>query len=191
MTNRWEDPKKNKPTMPTEDIKEANIEETTTEVVPSSSKPTKTDPPPLKAYKPKIPYPQRLRKEKMEERYAKFIDLIKEVRINVPLVDVLAGMPNYGKLLKDLMSNKSKMEQISAAFLNEERSAIVQNNLPPKLGDPRSFLIPHTLANSVECLALADLGASINLMPYSLYTSLSENTFKPTRMSIRLANHTY
>ncbi|GKC57325.1 reverse transcriptase domain-containing protein [Tanacetum coccineum] len=83
------------------------------------------------------------------------------------------------------------MEQISVAFLNEECSAIVQNKLPPKLGDPGSFLIPCTIVNSVECLALADFGASINLMSYSLYTSLFENTLKPTRMSIRLANHTY
>ncbi|GJW71527.1 hypothetical protein Tco_0128444 [Tanacetum coccineum] len=94
-------------------------------------------------------------KEKMEERYAKFIDLIKEVRINVPLVDVLAGMPKYGKFLKDLVSNTSKMEQISDAFLNEECSAIVQNKLPPKLGDYGSFLIPCTIAGSVEYLALA------------------------------------
>ncbi|GKF20406.1 hypothetical protein Tco_0069044, partial [Tanacetum coccineum] len=125
------------------------------------------------AYKPKIPYPQRLRKEKMEERYAKFIDLIKEVRINVLLVDVLAGMPNYEKFLKDLVSNKSKTEQIFAAFLNEECFAIVQNKLPPKLGDPGSFLIQCTVARSVEYLALADLDASINLVPYSLYASLS------------------
>ncbi|GJV84115.1 hypothetical protein Tco_1524013 [Tanacetum coccineum] len=63
------------------------------EVESSSSKQAKSDPPPLKAYKPKIPYPQPLRKEKMEEQYANFIDLIKDVRINVPFVDVLAGMP--------------------------------------------------------------------------------------------------
>ncbi|GJX42375.1 reverse transcriptase domain-containing protein [Tanacetum coccineum] len=143
------------------------------------------------AYKLKIPYPQRLRKEKMEEHYAKFINLIKEVRISVPFVDALVGIPNYGKFLKDLMSKKSKMEQISAAFLNKECSTIVQNKLPPKLGNRGRFLILCTLENSVECLALSDLGASINLMPYSLYVSLSENTLKPTRMSIRLANHTY
>nr|GEX28627.1 reverse transcriptase domain-containing protein [Tanacetum cinerariifolium] len=100
-------------------------------------------------------------------------------------------MPNHGKFLKDLVSNKSKMEQISAAFSNEECSAIVQNKLPPKLDDPRIFLILCTLANSVEYLALANLGASINLLPYSVYASLSENTLKPMRMSIRLANHTY
>ncbi|GJV49067.1 hypothetical protein Tco_1439279 [Tanacetum coccineum] len=91
------------------DDSEDESDEAEKEVESSSSKQAKSDPPPLKAYKPKIPYPQRLRKENMEERYAKFIDLIKEVRINVPLVDVLAGMPNYGKFLKDLVSNKSKM----------------------------------------------------------------------------------
>nr|GEW50427.1 reverse transcriptase domain-containing protein [Tanacetum cinerariifolium] len=85
-----------------------------------------------------------------------------QFRINVPLVDVLAGMPNYEKFLKDLVRNKSNMEQISAAFLNNECSAIIQNKLLPKLGDLGSFLIPCTVAGSVEYLALADLGASIN-----------------------------
>nr|GEU60493.1 reverse transcriptase domain-containing protein [Tanacetum cinerariifolium] len=101
------------------------------------------------------------------------------------------GMPNYGKFVKELVSNKSKMEKICVSFLNEECSAIVQNKLPPKLGDPGSFLIPCTLANSFEFLSLADLDASINYMPYSLYASLFVNTLKPKRMSIRLANHTY
>ncbi|GKF05001.1 hypothetical protein Tco_0035669 [Tanacetum coccineum] len=82
----------------------------------------------MKAYKPRILYPQRLRKEKIEEKYGKFINMIKEVRINVPLIDVLAGMPNYGKFLKEFVSNKNKLEEISAAFLNEECSAIIQKN---------------------------------------------------------------
>nr|GEV84275.1 reverse transcriptase domain-containing protein [Tanacetum cinerariifolium] len=69
----------------------------------------------------------------MEEHYAKFIDMIKEVRINVPLVNVLPDIPNYRKFLKDIVSKKSKMEKISAAFLNEECSTTVQNKLPPKL----------------------------------------------------------
>ncbi|GJW31659.1 hypothetical protein Tco_0051691 [Tanacetum coccineum] len=69
-------------------------------------------------------------------QYRKFLDMIRAVRINVPLVDVLAGMPNYGKFLKELISNKHKIEQISAAFLSDESSAILQNKVPPKLGDP-------------------------------------------------------
>nr|GEU62480.1 hypothetical protein [Tanacetum cinerariifolium] len=94
--------------------------------------------------------------------------------INIPHVDVLAGMPNYRKFLKVLMSNKKKMEEISATFLNEECSAIIQNKISPKLGDLGSFLIPCTLVNAITCYALADLGTSINLMPYSLYAKLLE-----------------
>ncbi|GKA21848.1 reverse transcriptase domain-containing protein [Tanacetum coccineum] len=95
-----------------------------------------------KPYKPKIPYPQCLRKEKMEAQYGKFLDMIRAVRINIPLIDVLARMPNYGKFLKELISNKHKIEQIYAAFLSDESSAMIQNKVPPKLKDPKSFLIP-------------------------------------------------
>ncbi|GKE05408.1 hypothetical protein Tco_1397426, partial [Tanacetum coccineum] len=104
-------------------------------------KPVKETPLP-KPYKPKIPYPQRLRKENLKAQYRKFLDLIRAVRINVPLVDVLAGMPNYGKFLKELINNKHKIEQLSAAFLSDESSTMIQNKDPPKLRDPRNFLIP-------------------------------------------------
>nr|GEX47457.1 reverse transcriptase domain-containing protein [Tanacetum cinerariifolium] len=140
---------------------------------PAPLTPKQTEPILVNAYKTRIPYPQCLKKEKMEEKYGKFINMIKEVRINVPLVDVLAVMPNYGNILKELVSNKNKLEEISATFIIKECSAIVQNKIPPKLGDPESFLIPCTLGNSITCDALADLGASINLMPYSLYAKLS------------------
>ncbi|GJZ46810.1 reverse transcriptase domain-containing protein, partial [Tanacetum coccineum] len=105
------------------------------------TKPVKETPLP-KPYKPKIPYPQRLRKEKIEAQYGKFLDMIRAVRINVPLVDVLAGMPNYGKFLKELISNKHKIKQISAAFLSDESSAMIQNKVPPKPEDPKKTLKP-------------------------------------------------
>ncbi|GJX73147.1 reverse transcriptase domain-containing protein [Tanacetum coccineum] len=127
----------------------------------------------------------------MEAQYRKFLDMIRVIRINVPLVDVLAGMPNYGKFLKELVSNKHKLEQISCAFLSDGSSAIIQNKVPPKLGDPRSFLIPCTFGKTFSCNALADLGASINLMPYSLYTKLFLETLKPTKMSVRLADRSF
>ncbi|GKF60142.1 hypothetical protein Tco_0176928, partial [Tanacetum coccineum] len=116
------DPPVNPNTKPTVflDDSEDEADNVEKEAEPLPKKPTHVDPLPLKAYKPKISYPQRLHKEKMEARYAKFLDMIKEVRINVPLVDVLVGMPNYGKFLKDIVSNKSKMEQIYVAFLTEE-----------------------------------------------------------------------
>nr|XP_043625595.1 uncharacterized protein LOC122597019 [Erigeron canadensis] len=147
--------------------------------------------PPLKAYKPKIPYPQRLRKEKMAAKYSKFIEMIKTIRINVPLVDVLAGMPNYAKFIKELLSNKDKLEEISATFLNEECTTILQNQIPPKLDDPGNFIITCSFEKLMTCDALADLGASINLMPHSLYAKLSLGALKPTKMSIRLADHSF
>ncbi|GKD65558.1 hypothetical protein Tco_1307666 [Tanacetum coccineum] len=93
-----------------------------------TTKPVKETPLP-KPYKPKIPYPQCLRKEKMEAQYGKFLDMIRVVQINVPIVDILAEMPNYGKFLKELISNKHKIEQISAAFLSDESSAMIQNKV--------------------------------------------------------------
>ncbi|GJS24018.1 reverse transcriptase domain-containing protein [Tanacetum coccineum] len=127
----------------------------------------------------------------MKAQYGKFLDMIQAVRFNVPLVDVLAGMPNYGKFLKELVSNKHKLEQISFTFLSDESSAIIHNKVPPKLGDPIRFLIPCTFDKTFSCNALADLGAGINLMPYSLYAKLSLETLKPTKMSVRLADRTF
>nr|GEX34868.1 reverse transcriptase domain-containing protein [Tanacetum cinerariifolium] len=144
-----------------------------------------------KPYKQKIMYPQRLRKEKMEAQYEKFLDMICVVQINVPLIDVLAGFPNHGKFLKELISNKHKIEQISAAFLSDESSTMIQNKVPLKLGDPESFLIPCNFNKTFSCNALADLGVSINLMPYSLYAKLSLKTLKPTKISVRLADRSF
>ncbi|GKD85088.1 reverse transcriptase domain-containing protein [Tanacetum coccineum] len=127
----------------------------------------------------------------MEAQYGRFLDMIRVVRINVLLIDVLSGMPNYGKFLKELISNKHKIGQISAAFLSDESSAIIQNKVPPKLGDPGNFLIPCNFNKTFSCNALADLGASINLMPYSLYAKLSLETLKPTKMSVRLADRSF
>ncbi|GJV35703.1 reverse transcriptase domain-containing protein [Tanacetum coccineum] len=140
-------------------------------------KPVKETPLP-KPYKLKIPYPQRLRKEKMEAQYGKFLDMIRAIRINVPLVEVLAGMPNYGKFLKELISNKHKIKQISTAFLSDESSAMIQNKVPPKLGDLESFLIPCNFDKTFSCNALADLGASTNLIiAENMLVEVSKFTF--------------
>ncbi|GKA41406.1 reverse transcriptase domain-containing protein, partial [Tanacetum coccineum] len=144
-----------------------------------------------KSYKPKNPYPQCLRKEKIKAQYGKFLDMIRAVRINVPLVDVLARMPNYGKFLKELIRNKLKIEQISVAFLSDKSSAMIQNKVQPKLRDPGSFLIPCNFNKTFSCNALAGLGASINHMPYSLYAKLYLETLKPTKMNVRLADRSF
>nr|XP_043622883.1 uncharacterized protein LOC122594498 [Erigeron canadensis] len=118
--------------------------------------------PQVKPYKPKVPFPQRLKKDKLKEQYGKFVDMSKSVYINVSLVDLLSGMPNYAKFIKDLITDKRKLEEAKATFLNAECSAIVQNQIPPKLEDPGSFLITCSLDAKLTCDALADIGASIN-----------------------------
>nr|GEV43886.1 reverse transcriptase domain-containing protein [Tanacetum cinerariifolium] len=127
----------------------------------------------------------------MEAQYGKFLNMICAIRINVPLVDVLAGIPNYEKFLKELISNKHKIKQFSAAFLSDESLAMIQNKIPPKLGDLGSFLIPCNFNKTFSCNALVDLGASINLMPYFLYAKLSLKTLKPTKMRLRLADRSF
>ncbi|GJX78214.1 reverse transcriptase domain-containing protein [Tanacetum coccineum] len=150
---------------------------------PSRSLPSNTQPNPQgsKAYQP----PQA-RNEHVNAVFTR-----SAIQINVPLVDVLARMPNYGKFLKELISNKHKIKQISAAFLSNESSAMIQNKVPPKLGDLGSFLIPCNFNKTFSCKALANLGARINLMPYSLYAKLSLETLTPTKMSVRLADRSF
>ncbi|GJZ51834.1 reverse transcriptase domain-containing protein [Tanacetum coccineum] len=97
----------------------------------------------------------------MEAQYGNILNMIRAIRINVPLVNILAGLPNYGKFLKELVSNKHKIKQISAAFLSDENSAILQNKVLPKLGDPGSFLIPLNFNKAFSCNALADLAENM------------------------------
>ncbi|XP_022030897.1 uncharacterized protein LOC110931833 [Helianthus annuus] len=137
---------------------------------------------PVREYVPPIPYPGRLKKQKMEEHYGK------ELHINLPFVEALAQMPKYAKFLKDILSNKKKLEELSQVTLNEECSAVLQNKLPKKMNDPGSFTIPCLIGSLSVNNALADLGASINLMPYPVFTKLDLGESKPTRMSIQLAD---
>ncbi|KAK5840603.1 hypothetical protein PVK06_009506 [Gossypium arboreum] len=97
-------------------------------------------------------------------------------------------MPTYAKFLKELLTNKRKFEDFSIVELNEECSAILQNKLPTKLKDPGSFTIPCLIGNLNIEKALADLGASINLMHYKMFNQLGLGEPKPTRMSIQLAD---
>ncbi|KAK1429674.1 hypothetical protein QVD17_11888 [Tagetes erecta] len=157
----------------------------TTRRVPESTAQVKKS---LKEYKPEIPYPGRLKKEKMEQQYGKFLDLFKQLHINLPFVEALSQMPKYAKFLKDLLTNKQKLEELSHVILNEECSAILQNKLPQKMKDPGSFTIPCLIGSLSVNNALADLGASINLMPYSLFQKLDLGEPQPTRMSIQLAD---
>ncbi|XP_022019247.1 uncharacterized protein LOC110919284 [Helianthus annuus] len=97
-------------------------------------------------------------------------------------------MPKYAKFLTDILSNKQKLEDMSCVVMNESCSAILQNRLPTKMGDLGSFTLPCLIGNMSVSHALADLGASINLMPYKVFTKLDLGESSPTSMSIRLAD---
>ncbi|XP_065631678.1 uncharacterized protein LOC136068451 [Quercus suber] len=97
-------------------------------------------------------------------------------------------MPKYAKILKDIISKKWKLEEHEIVMLTEESSAILQKKLPPKLKDPGSFTIPCTIGKSYFDRALCDLGASINLMPLSVFRKLGLGEVKPTTISLQLAD---
>ncbi|XP_021979081.1 uncharacterized protein LOC110875190 [Helianthus annuus] len=93
-------------------------------------------------------------------------------------------MPKYAKFLNDLLKGKNKLEELSNVILNAKCSAVVMNKLPEKLIDPGIFTIPCLFGGDIQNHALVDLGASINLMPYSFYEKLGLGDLKPTRMTL-------
>nr|GFB08358.1 reverse transcriptase domain-containing protein [Tanacetum cinerariifolium] len=90
-------------------------------------------------------------------------------------------------MLKSLLSNKEKLQELANTPLNENCSAVILKKLPEKLGDPGKFLIPCGFSE-LKCKALADLGASINLMPLSVWKKLGLPDLIPTRMTLKLTN---
>ncbi|GJR57751.1 reverse transcriptase domain-containing protein [Tanacetum coccineum] len=97
-------------------------------------------------------------------------------------------MPKFASTFKNLLSNKEKLFEVANTPVNKNCSAVILKKLPEKLGDPDKFLIPCNFTEIVECLALADLGASINLMPLSIWKKLSLPELTPTQMILELAD---
>nr|GFC37689.1 reverse transcriptase domain-containing protein [Tanacetum cinerariifolium] len=91
-------------------------------------------------------------------------------------------------MLKALLSNKEKLQELANTPLNKNWSAVILKKLPEKLEDPEKFLIPCGFSE-LKCKALADLGASINLMPLSVWKKLGLPDLIPTQMTLELANH--
>ncbi|KAL5572307.1 hypothetical protein UlMin_021904 [Ulmus minor] len=130
-----------------------------------------------------VPFPQRLRKKNLDKQFSKFIDIFKSLHINLPFVDMLEQMPKYANFLKEVLSNKRRLEVNEKVMLTEECSVILQRKLPPKLKDPRSFTIPCTIGDFEFDKVLCDLGASINLMSLSIFRKLGIGKVKPTTVS--------
>ena len=97
-------------------------------------------------------------------------------------------MPLYAKFMKEMLSNKRKLEEHETVMLTEDCIAILQNKLPPKLKDPGSFNIPCTIGNCYFDKVLCDLGVSINLMPFLVFKKLGLGEPKARIVTLQLAD---
>nr|GEW11400.1 reverse transcriptase domain-containing protein [Tanacetum cinerariifolium] len=139
-----------------------------------------------------IPYPSRLHDQKLRnkanDQREKFFQIFKDLNSNISFADALILMPKFGPSIKSLLTNKDKLCDLARTSLNEHCSAVLLKKLPEKLGDLGKYLITCDFLGIAECLALADLGASINLMPLSVWNKLSLPNLSPMCMTLELAD---
>ncbi|KAG9450108.1 hypothetical protein H6P81_010073 [Aristolochia fimbriata] len=135
-----------------------------------------------------LPYPARAKKDKLEGKFSKFIDIFKKLEINIPFVEALMQIPQYAKFLKEVLSGKRKIEEQGTVMLIENCSVILKNQLPTKLKDPGSFTIPCEFGSFKFNKVLCDLEASINLMPLSICRKLNLGELKETNIMLQLAD---
>nr|GEV71768.1 reverse transcriptase domain-containing protein [Tanacetum cinerariifolium] len=142
--------------------------------------------------KPTIPYPSRLNDQKLREKATnqmeKFFQIFHDLHFDISFVDALLLMPKFSSTIKSFLTNKDKLFELANVLLNENCSTMLLKKLPEKLGDPGKFLIPYDFLGIDVCHDLADLGASINLMPLSIWKKLSLPELTPTRMTLELAD---
>ncbi|GJW41980.1 reverse transcriptase domain-containing protein [Tanacetum coccineum] len=142
--------------------------------------------------KPNIQYPSRRDDQKSRDKASnqmdKIFQIFQDLRFDIIFTDALLLMPRFAPTIKSLLMNKEKLLELAKIPLNENCSAMLLKKLPEKLGDPGKFLIPCNFPGMDVCHALADLGASINLMPLSIWKKLSLPDLTPTRMTLESAD---
>nr|XP_009601436.1 uncharacterized protein LOC104096727 [Nicotiana tomentosiformis] len=136
--------------------------------------------------KPPPPYPQRLTKQTCENQFEKFVQMMKGLFINVPLVEDLKQMFGYAKFMNYLVTKKRSVN-FETIKVTHKVSAIIYS-MALKLEDPGAFTIPCTIGSADFFKALCDLGASINLMPYSVFKNLGIGKSRPTSMRLQMAD---
>nr|GFA66581.1 reverse transcriptase domain-containing protein [Tanacetum cinerariifolium] len=139
---------------------------------------------------PIIPAPSKVVKQGTEanEQIEKFYKIFKDMSFEISFTDALILMPKFASTLKALIRNKEKLSEMALTLMNEHCSAVILNKLPKKLRDPDKFLIPCEFPGMDECLALADLGESINLRPLFVWKELALPELTPTCMTLELVD---
>nr|CAN64732.1 hypothetical protein VITISV_015384 [Vitis vinifera] len=134
------------------------------------------------------PFPQALHGKKGIRNAAEILEVLRQVKVNIPLLDMIKQVPTYTKFLKDLCTIKRGLTVNKKAFLTEQVSAILQCKSPLKYKDPGSLTISIMIGGKVVEKALLDLGASVNLLPYSVYKQLGLGELKPIAITLSLAD---
>ncbi|XP_058741312.1 uncharacterized protein LOC131613680 [Vicia villosa] len=138
----------------------------------------------------KLPFPIRnKKKEQHEKNFEKFLEMFKKLEINIPFLEALEQMPTYAKFMKDIIAKKRTIDR-DPIILTETCSAILQGmKIPVKKKDRGSVTIPCTIGDRSFKKALIDLGASVSLMPLSIYKRLGIGNVQDTRMTLQFADH--
>ncbi|KAJ9542483.1 hypothetical protein OSB04_028989 [Centaurea solstitialis] len=135
------------------------------------------------------PFPKRFEQSKKEKEDKEIMDIFRKVEVNIPLLDAIKQVPRYDKFLKELCTNKKKLTGNEKVSMGENVSAVLQGQkMPLKCKDPGMFTIPCKLGNVSIDRAMVDLGASINVMPYSIYSLLNVGPLEKTGVVIQLAD---
>ncbi|KAM2953934.1 hypothetical protein FF1_032261 [Malus domestica] len=135
-----------------------------------------------------VPFPGRFRQSKKEEAEKDILDTFRKVQVNIPLLDAIKQVPRYAKFLKELCTTRRRISNKEVVQVSENVSAVLQRKLPLKCKDPGSFTIPCVIGNTKFEQCMLDLGASINVMPYSIYASMNLGELKNDGVIIQLAD---
>ncbi|XP_070044878.1 uncharacterized protein [Nicotiana tomentosiformis] len=141
---------------------------------------------------PTLPFPQKLYREMLDKQFERFLDVLKQVHVNLPFTEVISQMPAYAKFLKVILTKKRKIEETLVVKLKNHYSAILQNKLPQKYEDPWTFTIPCSLGSIKFDKSFCDSGTSVNLMPLSIYRKLEKGIreIRLTPISLQLEDQT-
>ena len=134
------------------------------------------------------PFPQALQKKKNSVNQTEMLEVLRQVKVNIPLLDMIKQVPTYAKFLKDLCTVKRGLNVNKKDFLTEQVSAIIECKTPVKYKDSRCPTISGNVGGISVEKALLDLGASVNLLPYSMYKQLGLGELKPTSITLSLAD---
>ena len=134
------------------------------------------------------PFPQALKGKKKASKQVEILEVLRQVKVNIPLLNMIKQVPTYAKFLKDLCTVKRGLNVDKRAFLIEQVSSIIQCKTPTKHKDLGSPTISINIGGTCIDKALLDLGASVNLLPYSMYKQLGLGELKPTNITLSLAD---